>query len=202
MRLCRRATGHLRASSSTSALPLSDRGSARGKPPVGNAVCRTPGPCCDNLDFDQRLWPYELWDYQEHRGRPDPSKGSSADLCIGRDVLGSVKYCVALDGWSRDLMVHSSRRCGRKRYGPGSPGGTTTHLADFVAAYNFVRRFKTLRGLTPCEFRCHSESFESLIDRRFSCSLKSFYFIRCQPRFRESITHNSSISLIKIAVRL
>jgi hypothetical protein len=122
MRLCRRATGHLRASSSTSALTLSDRGSARGKPPVGNAVCRTPGPCCDNLDFDQRLWPYELWDYQEHRGRPDPSKGSSADLCIGRDVLGSVKYRVALDVWSRDLMVHCSRRCGRKRYGPGSPG--------------------------------------------------------------------------------
>ncbi len=23
------------------------------------------------------------------------------------------------------------------------------HLADFVAAYNFGRRFKTLRGLTP-----------------------------------------------------
>ena len=25
------------------------------------------------------------------------------------------------------------------------------HLADFVAAYNYARRLKTLRGLTPCE---------------------------------------------------
>jgi hypothetical protein len=25
------------------------------------------------------------------------------------------------------------------------------HLADFVAAYNFARRLKTLRGLTPYE---------------------------------------------------
>jgi transposase InsO family protein len=29
-----------------------------------------------------------------------------------------------------------------------------THLADFVAAYNFGRRLKTLRGLTPYEFVC------------------------------------------------
>ena len=28
------------------------------------------------------------------------------------------------------------------------------HLADFVSAYNFGRRLKTLKGLTPCEFIC------------------------------------------------
>lgn len=28
------------------------------------------------------------------------------------------------------------------------------HLADFIAAYNFGRRLKTLRGLTPYEFIC------------------------------------------------
>jgi transposase InsO family protein len=28
------------------------------------------------------------------------------------------------------------------------------HLADFVAAYNFGRRLKTLKGLTPFEFIC------------------------------------------------
>ena len=27
-------------------------------------------------------------------------------------------------------------------------------LAEFVAAYNFARRLKTLRGLTPYEFIC------------------------------------------------
>ena len=28
------------------------------------------------------------------------------------------------------------------------------HLADFVAAYNYGRRLKTLKGLTPYEFIC------------------------------------------------
>ena len=28
------------------------------------------------------------------------------------------------------------------------------HLASFVAAYNFARRLKTLKGLTPYEFIC------------------------------------------------
>jgi transposase InsO family protein len=29
-----------------------------------------------------------------------------------------------------------------------------SHLADFVSAYNFARRLKTLNGLTPYEFIC------------------------------------------------
>ena len=29
-----------------------------------------------------------------------------------------------------------------------------THLADFMAAYNFARRLKTLGGLTPNEYIC------------------------------------------------
>jgi hypothetical protein len=28
------------------------------------------------------------------------------------------------------------------------------HLTDFVAAYNFARRLKTLKGLTPYEYIC------------------------------------------------
>jgi hypothetical protein len=28
------------------------------------------------------------------------------------------------------------------------------HLNDFVTAYNFARRLKTLKGLTPYEFIC------------------------------------------------
>ncbi|ESY64078.1 integrase [Mesorhizobium sp. LNHC232B00] len=28
------------------------------------------------------------------------------------------------------------------------------HLADFLSAYNFARRLKTLKGLTPYEFIC------------------------------------------------
>ena len=29
-----------------------------------------------------------------------------------------------------------------------------SHLADFVSAYNFAKRLKTLRGLTPYEYIC------------------------------------------------
>src|SRR5215218_398507 len=35
-----------------------------------------------------------------------------------------------------------------------------THLADFVAAYNFARRLKTLKGLTPYEFICKRWALE------------------------------------------
>src|SRR3954447_11836295 len=35
-----------------------------------------------------------------------------------------------------------------------------THLADFVAAYNFARRLKTLKGLTPYEFICKRWTLE------------------------------------------
>jgi hypothetical protein len=35
-----------------------------------------------------------------------------------------------------------------------------THLADFVAADNFGRRLKTLKGLTPYEFICKRWALE------------------------------------------
>jgi transposase InsO family protein len=41
-----------------------------------------------------------------------------------------------------------------KRYHYGSHNELRQHLADFVAAYNFGRRLKTLKGLTPYEFIC------------------------------------------------
>jgi hypothetical protein len=41
-----------------------------------------------------------------------------------------------------------------KRYHYDSHGQLRQHLGDFVAAYNFARRLKTLRGLTPYEAIC------------------------------------------------
>ena len=35
-----------------------------------------------------------------------------------------------------------------------------THLQNFVDAYNFARRLKTLRGLTPYEFICKAWTSE------------------------------------------
>jgi transposase InsO family protein len=41
-----------------------------------------------------------------------------------------------------------------KRYYHETHGQLRQHLADFVAAYNFARRLKTLRELTPYETIC------------------------------------------------
>jgi hypothetical protein len=41
-----------------------------------------------------------------------------------------------------------------KRYHDESHDQLRQHLADFVAAYHFARRLKTLKGLTPYEFIC------------------------------------------------
>jgi hypothetical protein len=41
-----------------------------------------------------------------------------------------------------------------KRFYYDSHDQLRRHLADFVAAYNFGRRLKTLKGLTPYEFIC------------------------------------------------
>jgi hypothetical protein len=43
-----------------------------------------------------------------------------------------------------------------KRFHYGSHEQLRAPLADFVAAYNFGRRLKTLKGLTPYEFICKS----------------------------------------------
>jgi transposase InsO family protein len=43
-----------------------------------------------------------------------------------------------------------------KRYFYETHDQLRTHLADFVMAYNFARRLKTLNGLTPYEFICKS----------------------------------------------
>lgn len=41
-----------------------------------------------------------------------------------------------------------------KRYFYETHDDLRSHLNDFVSAYNFTRRLKTLKGLTPYEFIC------------------------------------------------
>jgi hypothetical protein len=41
-----------------------------------------------------------------------------------------------------------------QRYHYENHGQLRQHLADFVNAYNFARRLKALKGLTPYEFIC------------------------------------------------
>jgi hypothetical protein len=47
-----------------------------------------------------------------------------------------------------------------KRYHYDSHDQLSRHLADFVSAYNFGRRLKTLKGLTPYEFICKRWTIE------------------------------------------
>ncbi|MBY3052195.1 IS481 family transposase [Rhizobium laguerreae] len=47
-----------------------------------------------------------------------------------------------------------------KRYHYDSHDQLTRHLTDFLAAYNFGRRLKTLKGLTPYEFICRQWTSE------------------------------------------
>ena len=41
-----------------------------------------------------------------------------------------------------------------KRYHYNSHAQLGSHLRDFIDAYNYGRRLKTLSGLTPCEYIC------------------------------------------------
>jgi hypothetical protein len=55
-----------------------------------------------------------------------------------------------------------------KRYFYETHDQLRTHLRDFVDAYNFTRRLKTLGGLTPYEFICKAGTSERL---RFKINL-------------------------------
>jgi hypothetical protein len=47
-----------------------------------------------------------------------------------------------------------------KRYHYDDHDHLERHLADFVSAYNFGRRLKTLKGLTPYELICKRWTIE------------------------------------------
>ena len=54
--------------------------------------------------------------------------------------------------WGQLPATFQARQCGRYHY--DSHRQLETHLLDFIAAYNFGRRLKTLKGLTPYEYIC------------------------------------------------
>ena len=53
-----------------------------------------------------------------------------------------------------NMMNRTIKEATVKRFHYDSHDQLRTHLADFMAAYNFARRLKTLGGLTPYEFIC------------------------------------------------
>jgi transposase InsO family protein len=53
-----------------------------------------------------------------------------------------------------ERMNRTSRKPPSKRFHYDDHAQLQKHLADFIDAYNFGRRLKTLKGLTPYEFIC------------------------------------------------
>jgi hypothetical protein len=51
-------------------------------------------------------------------------------------------------------MYRTSKDATVKRFHYETNDQLRTHLADFLAAYNFARRLTTLSGLTPYEYIC------------------------------------------------
>ena len=80
----------------------------------------------------------------------------------------SFEYACALEGvdhrvtkpkhpWTNgqvERMNRTIKDATVRRFHYEDHGQLQTHLADFISAYNFAKRLKTLRGLTPYEFIC------------------------------------------------
>ena len=58
------------------------------------------------------------------------------------------------DNGQVERMNRTIKEATVKRYHYDSHDQLRQHLGDFVAAYNFGRRLKTLKGLTPYEAIC------------------------------------------------
>ena len=57
-----------------------------------------------------------------------------------------------MDKWSGRANERTIKDATVKRFHYETHHQLRTHLADFLDAYNFARRFKTLSGLTPYEY--------------------------------------------------
>jgi hypothetical protein len=55
---------------------------------------------------------------------------------------------------NKQRMNRTIKEATVKRYHYDRHQQLETHPTDFIAAYNFARRLKTLKGLTPYEFIC------------------------------------------------
>jgi transposase InsO family protein len=80
-----------------------------------------------------------------------PSKAAYAD----RDI--EYRLTTPRDPWTNghvERMNRTIKDATVKRFHAANHDQFRQHRADFVAAYNFGRRLKMLKGLTPYEFIC------------------------------------------------
>lgn len=64
------------------------------------------------------------------------------------------------DNGQVERMNRSLKEATIKRYYYKTHEQLRCHLGDFVAAYNFSRKLKTLRGLSPYEYICKTWTAE------------------------------------------
>jgi len=66
----------------------------------------------------------------------------------------TVQWTVFPSGGQVERMNRTIKEATVRRYHYDSHDQLRSHLTDFLAAYNFARRLKTLKGLTPYEYIC------------------------------------------------
>ena len=66
----------------------------------------------------------------------------------------TIRGIVFLNGGQLERMNRTIKDATVKRFPYDAHDQLRSHLADFLSAYNFGRRLKTLKGLTPDEFIC------------------------------------------------
>lgn len=85
-------------------------------------------------------------------GRNNAANSAQCKAITRITPLGCRKHRTS-GGHDASCASATSRRARRvSRFGYQSHGQLRTHLADFMAAYNFARQLKTLIGLTPYEY--------------------------------------------------
>src|SRR6202008_4616968 len=76
------------------------------------------------------------------------------DIAELQTAEGKLYLYVAIDRTSKFAFVQLVRKTGRTSYHYDRHDQLEAHLADFINAYNYARRLKTLKGLTPYEYIC------------------------------------------------
>src|SRR4051795_809008 len=95
-------------------------------------------------------------DIKQMRARKEPFLCHSFELaCADLDV--EHRLTRPRQPWTNgqvERMNRTLKEATVKRFHYSSHEHLRQHLSDFVSAYNFARRLKTLKGLTPYEFIC------------------------------------------------
>ncbi len=88
--------------------------------------------------------------------RKEPFRAHAFELACGRNDIDH-RLTKPKHPWTNgqvERMNRTIKDATVKRFHYETHDQFKTHLADFVAAYNFARRLKTLKGLAPYEYIC------------------------------------------------